>query len=132
MGIQEPGGGDVSIQVTDADKRQIETVGERFGVIDAHNQRSCQTRSLCDGNTGQVFPSQPCFVHGGGGHPFNHLDMSARSEFRDDTAEPLVDGMLGGDDIGEDRPIGCENSGSGFIAGRFESEKRAFAPGDVL
>jgi hypothetical protein len=30
----------------------------------------------------------------------NHLNMRARGEFRNDTSEPFMDGVLGGYDIG--------------------------------
>jgi hypothetical protein len=48
--------------------------------------------------------------------------MGTRGKFRYDAAEALMNGMLGGNDVGQNRPIRSKDGGRGLITGGFDTE----------
>jgi hypothetical protein len=48
--------------------------------------------------------------------------MGTRGKFRYHAAEALMDGMLGGNDVGQNRPIRSKDGGCGLITGGFDTE----------
>jgi hypothetical protein len=48
--------------------------------------------------------------------------MGTRGKFRHDAAEALMDGMLGGNDVGENRTVRSKDGGRGLITRGFNTK----------
>ena len=76
----------MTFEMIDGNKRTTQTIRERLGVQDAHQQRACEAWALGDGYGIQILEGDAGLVYGRTNHRDEVSEMFARGEFGDDAA----------------------------------------------
>ena len=74
------------------------------------------------GDSAEIVPTQTRLFQGLPGNRVHILNMGTRRQFRYDTAESFMDGLLRGNYVGQDPTVVVENRCGGFITGGFNAE----------
>ena len=104
----------------DPDEGDPEPVGESFSEGQPHQQGSCQPRTERRGDPLNLLFGDPCGRESLVDHLDDQLLVGAGGQFGDHSPVFPVD-VLGGDDVGTDRPP-VQDGGRSFIAGCFDPE----------
>lgn len=119
----------MAFQVAYADDRNIQGIGQGFGIVDSHKECTDQTGALSDGNAGKILPAEACLPQRLAGNLFNRFDMGTGSKLGHDAAESLMHSMLRGNNVRENGPVRCQDRGGSFIARGLDPEDGAKCPG---
>ena len=123
VGILQPGGVDVALQVVYAEQGQ--TGGERqpLGGVDSDKQRAGETGAVGHGDAVEVGQLDARGLEGPADHRDDGEEVLPGSRLGDDAPEVGVDVRLGGDDVG-DYPTAVLDDGDGrLVAGGLDAQE---------
>ncbi len=77
-GIIQPVGIDVPFEMVDPDERKVVGISQALRGVDADQQRSCEPRTVCYGDSAELLPANTGLHHSGVNDGNNRLQMLAR------------------------------------------------------
>ena len=127
VGVEQPGGVDVALEVVDRHERQAVRPGQRLGHRDAHEQRAREARALGhrDGVERPTSPSRPARSRAS-----SRTGIIQRRWARAATSGTMppvarVERDLAGDDVGDDAPAALDDRHGRLVAGGLDGQDAA-------
>ena len=84
----------MALKMTHADHRNIQSIGQRFCIVDPDEQSTCQSWALGDGNSGEIRPYKTGLLECRSGDTLNRLNVGTGGKLGNDASESLVHIML--------------------------------------
>ena len=126
----------VAFEMIDRDQRLAASEGEALAGEQRDHDATDQARAGGGGNRVEIGGNDPGLVHDAANQPGKLLDMGARGDFRDDSAERAVRLVLADHRLREDHAAAGDERGGAVVARGFEAEDQrhdaAFAPAHRL
>ena len=122
LSFLEQNGVNVAFEMVNGDKRLFDREGERFSVTQSHEQRSRETRALCNGDGVDGVIGLACIFERLAHYRDNGAQVLARGQLRHDAAVRLMGLDLRVDDARDEFLSGPNYRRSGFVAGTLDAE----------
>jgi hypothetical protein len=84
----------MAFQMAHANHRNIQSIGQRFCIVDTDEQCTCQAWALGDGNSDEIRPYKTGLLECRSRDTLNRLNVGTGGKFGDDASETLVNLML--------------------------------------
>ena len=112
----------MAFEMVDRDQRLAGGEGERLAGDEPDHHPADQARPGGRRDRVDLGEADAGFVQRRFDQRRQHLDMGARRDLRDHAAERAVRGLLPGQLMGENRPVGAHHGGGGLVATGFKAE----------
>ena len=115
----------MGLDVVDDDQRFFEDEGQGLGGRQSHQERPHESRMRDHGDGRQIVEFHAGFLQRVVDDRQDPLDMRPRGDFRNDTAEPLMNLGLRRDDAGANDEVFVDHRRGRLVARRFDRQQHA-------
>ena len=123
VGVLQPGGVDVALQVVYAEQGQPGGERQPLGRVDAYEQRAGEARAVGHGDAVQLGQLDARGLQGPADHRDDGEEVLPGGGLGDDAAEVGVEVGLGGDDVGDYMAAVLDDGNGGLVAGGLDAEE---------